>query len=75
MQAYNGAAGGAAAFWVMYWMMRDGYGLATMLRAARGAIGKDTSSNWEAQELAREYFLRCIAFPWWARCYHWSLAC
>lgn len=65
MQAYNGSAG-AAAFWVMYWMMRDGYGLATMLRAARGAVGKDTSSNWEAQELARAYFLRCIAFPRWA---------
>lgn len=65
MQAYDGAAG-AAAFWVMYWIMRDGYGLATMLQAARGAVGKDTSSNWEAQRLAREYFLRCIAFPRWA---------
>lgn len=65
MQAYNGAAG-AAAFWMMYWMMGDGYGLATMLRAARGAVGKDISSNWEAQRLAREYFLRCIAFPRWA---------
>ncbi len=65
MQAYNGAAG-AAAFWMMFWMMGDGYGLATMLRAARGAVGKDTSSNWEAQRLAREYFLRCIAFPRWA---------
>ncbi|MBU2790505.1 hypothetical protein HF281_05875 [Acidithiobacillus caldus] len=65
MQAYDGAAG-AAAFWVLYWTMGDGYGLATMLRAARGAVGKDTSSNWEAQRLAREYFLRCIAFPRWA---------
>lgn len=51
---------------MVYWMMSDGYGLVTMLRSARGAVGKDTSSNWEAQKLAREYFLRCTAFPKWA---------
>lgn len=66
MEAYNGAAG-AAAFWMVYSIMGDGYGLVTMLRAAQGAVGKDTSrSNWEVQELARSYFLRCIAFPRWA---------
>ena len=64
MQTYGGAA--AAAFWTMYWLMDFGYGFATMFRAARGGAGRDTSANWETQDLAREYFLRCFAFPKWA---------
>lgn len=46
--------------------MESGYGIGTLLRAARGGGGKDTVHDWDDQEMAREYFLRCYAFPRWA---------
>ncbi|MBN6739286.1 hypothetical protein JKG47_01770 [Acidithiobacillus sp. MC6.1] len=63
MPIYGGAA--AAAFLMGYFLMDIGYGPGTLFRAAFGERGKDTSCSWDIQDLAREYFLRCYAFPKW----------
>lgn len=55
-----------AAFWIGYWFLASGYGLSTMLQAARGSRGKETAGNWHAQHMAQEYFLDSYAFPKWA---------
>ncbi|MBU2739599.1 hypothetical protein [Acidithiobacillus concretivorus] len=61
---YTGAAAAAVMTGVL--LLDRGYGIGTMLRSAQGVRGKDLSCNWAAQDMARDYFLRCYAFPKWA---------
>jgi hypothetical protein len=61
---YTGAAAAAVMAGVL--LLDHGYGIGTMLRSAQGLRGKDLSCNWAAQDMARNYFLRCYAFPKWA---------
>ncbi len=60
-----GGGAGAGVFWLTYQLLGEGYGAHTMWRSALGAEGRDTSTNWKLQEIARAYFLRCVAFPRW----------
>jgi hypothetical protein len=55
------AAGSAA--WLWYVLMRGGYGLKTMLAAARGGHGQEIDGDWQYQQVARTYFLRAYALP------------
>lgn len=51
-----GGGAGAGAFWLTYQLLGAGYGAHTMWRSALGAEGRDTSTNWKLQEIARAYF-------------------
>ncbi|WP_215843308.1 hypothetical protein HHS34_005525 [Acidithiobacillus montserratensis] len=53
---------GGAAFWFVIMMLDNGYGLRTLLAAARGGRGRETDGDMELQNLARDYFLQGYAF-------------